>query len=133
MYKPLASVALAALATVPISAIKTEFMDDAFRSIWGGSDRFDSRFQEDISKAMTKIPTNDMFKDIHKSRKFSTKHTSPYDALFTPYSNSFVNNAVPGNTGAIEKAFDCCLEHGELIAALRVRLAALKVKAEENK
>ena len=127
MNKPLASMALAALATVPISAIKTEFMDDAFRSIWGGPreieiyDRFDSRPQEDISKA------------IHKSRKFSTKHTSPYDALYTPYSNSFVNNAVPGNTGAIEKAFDCCLEHGELIAALRVRLAALKVKAEENK
>ena len=58
---------------------------------------------------------------------------NPYNQPYTPYSNTFVNNSVPGNTRAIEKAFDCCLEHRDLIAALRGRLTALRAKAEANK
>lgn len=62
-----------------------------------------------------------------------TTTPNPYNQPYTPYSNTFVNNAVPGNTRSIEKAFDCCLEHRDLIAGLRDRLAALKEKAEGNK
>ena len=44
-----------------------------------------------------------------------------------------MNASVPGNTGPIEKAFDCCLDHRDLIRALRERLGALRQKAEVNK
>lgn len=68
-----------------------------------------------------------------RSRRGGTSTPNPYNQSYSPYSNSFVNDAVPGNTRAIEKAFDCCLEHRDLIAALRERLAALKEMAAANK
>ena len=213
MNKSLAALAIAALVTVPTSAVKTEWMDNAFsffdKPLWnsfggssqsndshshsghyapsapaapsgpsgnwnkfsnsmgsghhggsyfdrhqstatsGGSSHDTSGYHGQVKDNNTtngfaktpgtsKIPDTSTLNPNHRSPftrsgRGGTNTPNPYNQGYTPFSNSFVNDAVPGNTRAIEKAFDCCLEHRDLIAALRERLAALKAKAEANK
>ena len=95
----------------------------------GGSNGGSNGFSSGIPNTSTLNPNG---KSRFANRE-DIKTPNPYNQPYTPYSNTFVNNAVPGNTRSIDKAFDCCLEHRDLIAGLRDRLTALRTKAEANK
>lgn len=208
MNKSLAVLAIAALATVPTEAVKTEFMNFFDKPLWGsatswmtspsgntmsgssssattsqkepvspampsswfknshakGQGGYFENYSNDMSGSMsgdsstnphphnndpkyaggfarapgatildtnTLNPTNSS--PFTRSKRSDSKTPNPYNQPYTPYSNAFVNMAVPGNTRAIEKAFDCCLEHRDLIKGLRGRLVALREKAAANK